>query len=64
MREKSLKSMRDELRVKIHLAELDARSTWEKLQPRLHQLSLRASRAGAAAQVEIQAALKKLRSSL
>jgi hypothetical protein len=61
---KSLKEMRDELRVRIHLAEMDARSTWEKLQPKLHELQRKASRAGAVAEAEIEAALKRLRSSL
>jgi hypothetical protein len=60
----NLKTIRDQLRVKIHLAEMDARSTWRQLKPRLRDLERKSARAGAAAQVEIEAALKKLRSSL
>jgi hypothetical protein len=56
--------MREELRVQIHLAEMEAKATWEKLQPRLKDLGRKAARAGSAAQAEIDGALRKLRASL
>ncbi len=33
-----LARMRDEIRVKVHLAGLDAKSAWKSLEPRLDQL--------------------------
>lgn len=33
-----LAQLRDEIRVKVHLAGLDARSAWQQLEPRLDEL--------------------------
>ena len=60
MAKKTLKEMRDELRLRIHLAEMDAKSTWQKLQPRLRELERKASRAGAA----VRSSLRSLKSQL
>jgi hypothetical protein len=59
-----LKTKRDELRVKLHLAEMDAKETWEKLVPRLHELERRVCQAGDRATTEIGGALERLRASL
>lgn len=37
-----LVQLRDEIRVKVHLAGLDARSEWERLEPRVNELEGRA----------------------
>jgi len=68
--EKSLelmRSLRDEVRVKMHLAGMDAKDEWRKLEPRLAEVE----KAGAelteathAAAAEVVKRLTKLRSSL
>jgi predicted nucleic acid-binding Zn-ribbon protein len=37
-----LKTMRDEIRIKLHLAGMDARDAWQKLEPRIDELEARA----------------------
>jgi len=57
-----IQGLRDEIRVKIHLAGMDARDAWTKLEPRIYELE---ERAGKAAEVtvselrEVAADLKK-----
>ena len=41
-----LRTERDELRVRLHLAGAEAREEWEKLEPRLAELEARAARVG------------------
>ena len=33
-----LYTLRDEIRVKLHLAGMDAKDQWKKLEPRLHEI--------------------------
>ena len=33
-----LRTLRDEIKLKLHLAGMDARQAWDALEPRLHQL--------------------------
>jgi len=40
-----LRRMADEIRVRIHLAGLDAKEAWAKLEPRLRELEHKAERA-------------------
>jgi len=44
-----LRTERDELRVRLHLAGAEAREEWEKLEPRLAELEARAAQVGEAA---------------
>jgi len=44
-----LRTERDELRVRVHLAGAEAREEWEKLEPRLAELEARAAQVGEAA---------------
>lgn len=34
----SLQTLRDEIRVKLHLAGMDAKDAWNKLEPKLHEV--------------------------
>jgi len=40
----ALRTLRDEIRVQLHLGKLDARGEWERLAPRLEQTLERATR--------------------
>jgi hypothetical protein len=40
----NLRRMADEIRVKIHLAGMDAKDTWAKLEPKLHEFERKAER--------------------
>lgn len=41
----SLRRMADEIRLKIHLAGMDAKDAWNKLEPKLHELEHKAEAA-------------------
>ncbi|MEI8254916.1 MAG: hypothetical protein WCJ30_04510 [Deltaproteobacteria bacterium] len=41
----NLKTLRDEIVVKVHLAEMDVRDRWEALRPRIDEVELQAERA-------------------
>ncbi|MBK7827146.1 hypothetical protein [Nannocystis sp.] len=63
-----LAQLRDEVKVKIHLASMDARTAWADLQPRLHELDHKleevnhvATQSLHAAAVSLQAKLRRLR---
>jgi len=68
--EKSLglmRTLRDEVRVKLHLAGMDAKDEWWKLEPKLEELERAASEATEATRTAIADAvhkLSKLRSTL
>ncbi len=54
-----LETVADEIRVKVHLAGMDATTAWnEKLVPRLFEARGHASEAGAASKLAIEDALK------
>ncbi len=62
-----LRTLRDEARVNLHLAGMDAKSEWQRLEPRLTQLEARAGEltdATRAAADEVVKRLRKLRASL
>lgn len=57
---KELAKMRDEVRVKIHLAGMEAKSTWAQLEPRLKEVELKLQEAGSAAFADVGESLEKL----
>jgi hypothetical protein len=63
-----LRTLRDEVKVKVHLAGMNAKQQWRELEPRLQSVVERAasdvSEASKQAVAEATEALKKLRSSL
>ena len=66
-----IRTIADEVRVKLHLATLEARSTWERLEPQLTQLERAAEEkgrdaVGAVSQLvtDVGQALRKLRDEL
>lgn len=59
-----LKSMRDEMRVRLHLGGMDARNVWDKLGESLEQFEHRASVASGAAAGELSQSLEKIASAL
>lgn len=57
-----LEQLADEVRVKIHLAELDAKQMWEKtLEPRLFTARVHAKEATAASKAAIEVTIKAFR---
>ena len=61
---KMLRTLRDEIRVRIHLASMEARERWEKLDGDAENLAARAERASTNALDELIGKLKHLRDSL
>jgi hypothetical protein len=62
-----LRTLRDEVRVKLHLAGMDAKAEWNKLEPHLFEVEQAAkevSESSHRAVTEAVAKLKKLRESL
>jgi hypothetical protein len=62
-----LRTLRDEVRVKLHLAGMEAKKEWDELEPQLAELERAAGDLGAAAQTAVSKAvsrLSKLRDSL
>ncbi|HJZ85757.1 MAG TPA: hypothetical protein VKN99_11335 [Polyangia bacterium] len=62
-----LKTLRDEIRLDLHLAGMEARDQWTRLEPRIAQLEKRGQELGAASKQaldELLAAAKRLRDSL
>ena len=56
---RELETVADEIRVRVHLAGMDASTTWnEKLEPRLFEARGHASEARAASKLAIEDALK------
>jgi hypothetical protein len=58
---KTLKSMHDELKLKIHLAGLEVRSEWEELEPRLEKALNNAAEATTEALEDLQIRLEAIR---
>ena len=57
-----LEQLADEVRLKIHLAELDVRDAWAtKLEPRLFEARVHAREATAASKASIEATIKAFR---
>ena len=59
-----LRKIRDEIKLKIHLASMDVRDAFEKLEPKLKDLERQVSNAGAAASREIDAGIQKAKEAL
>jgi hypothetical protein len=59
-----LKRLRDEIRLRIHLGEMDARKAWQKLEPRIDRLDRRLDAAGKRVTVELRAALRQAKKSI
>jgi hypothetical protein len=63
----SLQTMRDEIRVRIHLAGMDAKDAWNKLEPAVYEaerLAEEVSEEARAAMNELLAKARELRASL
>lgn len=58
-----LQALRDEVRLKLHLGGLEAKSMWDKLEPTLHKVEQDAEQATEVAASGIQRALADLRES-
>jgi len=57
-----LEQLADQVRVKIHLAELDVRDAWNlKLEPRLFEARVHAKEASAASKAALEATVKVFR---
>jgi len=63
-----LRTLRDEVRVQLHLGGLDVKSEWNRLEPRLEAVLERAARdvsdSARTAVAEVTSAVQKLRESL
>ncbi len=57
----ALQALRDEVRVKLHLASLDAKTEWNKLEPHLADLERSAGEATEASRRAIEEAIKKVK---
>jgi hypothetical protein len=55
-----LRQTRDEMRLKLHLAGMEARTAWEKLEPAVDDLERRLQVAGERVGDELEAAFAKL----
>ncbi|HSN98085.1 MAG TPA: hypothetical protein VLS89_07290 [Candidatus Nanopelagicales bacterium] len=63
----SLQTMRDEIRVRIHLAGMEAKDAWNRLEPKLYEaerLAEEVSDASRAAMNDLVTRARELRSSL
>ncbi|MCC6551473.1 MAG: hypothetical protein IT372_00440 [Polyangiaceae bacterium] len=63
----ALQTIRDEIRVRIHLAGMDAKDAWAKLEPRLYEaerLAAEVSETSRAALAEVLKKARELRESL
>ncbi len=57
-----LKHLRDEIRVKLHLASMDAKSRWEKLEPRFTEAEQHVRDAGERARHAVADVIKAFKS--
>lgn len=55
-----LQTLRDELRVKLHLAGMDVKDEWNKLEPKLEEIEKSAENASEASLRSVTEAIKKL----
>lgn len=64
---RDLATLKDEIRVRLHLASMDLKDEWKKLEPRLHEVEQAAEKVSEATRAALHDAvdrLKKLRSRL
>ena len=59
-----IKTLRDRIKVKLHLAGMEVKDAYEKLEPRLHTLEREVKAQGEAAREELAARLKEARDAL
>lgn len=59
-----LRRMADEIRVRIHLAGLEAKDAWAKLEPKLHELEHKATSAGERVKDQLSELAQKLKHEL
>ena len=59
-----LTALRDEIKLKIHLAEMDAKDAWKKLEPRLEAIEKDLTHAGKQVGAEARAALDAAKDAL
>jgi hypothetical protein len=57
----ALKAMRDELRLKVHLAGMELKSEWEKLEPQLEHVIAETAVVSGEALADLQKRLEELR---
>jgi hypothetical protein len=57
----ALRTLRDEVRVKMHLASLDAKTEWNKLEPHLFDLERAAEEATEASRRKVEEAIQKVK---
>jgi len=57
----NLRQLADEIRVKIHLAGMDAKDTWSKLEPRLREVEQKAEAKGEEVAEELSKAGQELK---
>lgn len=55
-----MRTLRDEVRVKLHLASMDAKDEWEKLEPHLVQVERAAGELSEATRGALSEAVKRL----
>jgi hypothetical protein len=55
-----MRTLRDEVRVKLHLAGMDAKDEWKKLEPKLQEAERAASEATEATRTAIADAVRRL----
>lgn len=60
----SMKTLRDQIRLQLHLAGLDARTEWDKLELRLDHVELESERVVAAALDSVMASVDSIAKSL
>ena len=56
-----LKTLRDEVRVQMHLAEMDAKDVWQKLEPEVEAATALAQKASADSVIRAKEVLARLR---
>jgi hypothetical protein len=57
----ALQTLRDEVRVKMHLASLEAKTEWNKLEPHLFELEHAAGEATEASRRKVEEAIQKVK---
>ena len=57
----TIRMLRDEIRVHLHLASMDARKKWNELEPRILDVEMLAHKSGEEARDAIQDAVRSLR---
>jgi hypothetical protein len=56
-----VRGLRDEAKLKTHLASMDARAAWDRLEPKINEAERTATQALVAALREVEATAEKLR---